>query len=121
MKWLNWLDCEKRLSEGIVNADWLKVNCTGLTLDDARTEDDNAWLFYSNDDYTLSLLVTANLYENNTIKLQYRASVDLDMPEDYEKIFYEGEEQQLLEFLKTDKKIHKMNIKIDNLKKDFEK
>jgi len=116
-----WNDCEKRLSESIVNEDWLVVNGTGLTLDDARTEDESAWLYYSNDDGSLSLLVEASLTEDKTIQLQYNASVDLGMPEEYEKIFYEGEEQQLLEFLKTDKKIHKMNIKVDNLKKDFEK
>ena len=116
-----WNDCEKRLSESIVNEDWLVVNGTGLTLDDARTEDESAWLYYSNDDESLSLLVEASLTEDKTIQLQYSASVDLGMPEEYEKIFYEGEEQQLLEFLKTDKKIHKMNIKVDNLKKDFEK
>ena len=117
-----WNDCEKRLSESIVNEDWLVVNGTGLTLDDARTEDELAWNYYSNDDGSLCLLVEAILTEDKkTVDLQYLAGVDLGMPEDYEKIFYEGEEQQLLEFLKTDKKIHKRNIKVDNLKKDFEK
>lgn len=119
---MTWQDCEKRLSESIVNEDWLIANCTGLTLDDARTDDDSAWFNYSNDDYTLTLLVLVSLSgDQKTVNLNYTASVDLDMPEDYEKHFEEGEEQQLLEFLKADKKIHKMNIKIDNLKKDFEK
>lgn len=119
---MTWNDCEKLLTESIVNEDWLVVNNTGLTFDDARTEDESAWYEYSNSDYTLTLLISASLTEDKkAIKLQYTASVDLDMPEDYEKHFDEGEEQQLLEFLKTDKKIHKMNIKIDNLKKDFEK
>lgn len=114
--------CEQRLAKSIVNEDWLISNCTGLTLDDARTDDDSAWYNYSNDDYTLTLLVLASLAgDQKTVNLNYIASVDLGMPEDYEKHFDEGEEQQLLEFLKADKKIHKMNIKIDNLKKDFEK
>ena len=116
-----WNECEKRLSESIVNEDWLVANGTGLTLDDARTEDELAWIYYSNDDGSLCLLVEASLSEDKTIKLEYNAGVDLCMPEEYKKTFYEGEEQQLLEFLKTDKKIHKMNIKFDNLKKDFEK
>ena len=114
--------CEQRLAKSIVNEDWLIANCTGLTLDDSRTDDESAWLYYSNDDGGLNLLVLASLAgDQKTVDLNYIASVDLDMPEDYEKTFYEGEEQQLLEFLKTDKKVHKMNIKIDNLNKDFVK
>jgi hypothetical protein len=117
-----WNVCEKRLSESIVNEDWLVRNCTGLTLDDSRTDDETAWLYYSNDDGSLNLLVLASLAgDQKTVDLNYIAGVDLDMPEEYEKQFEEGEEQDLLEFLKTDKKIHKMNIKMDNLKKDFEK
>lgn len=114
--------CEQRLAKSIVNEDWLVRNCTGLTLDDSRTDDETAWIYYSNDDYTLTLLVLATLAgDQKTVDLNYIAGVDLDLPEEYEKQFEEGEEQQLLEFLKTDKKIHKMNIKIDNLNKDFVK
>ena len=105
--------------EATVNADWLNVNCTGLWLEDERIEDDLAWFYYTNDDFSVGLLVLVSLAEDKTVELQYIATVDLGMSEDYEKHFYEGEEQQLLEFLKTDKKIHKMNIKVDNLKRDF--
>lgn len=110
--------CEQRLAKSIVNEDWLISNCTGLTLDDSRTDDESAWLYYSNDDGGLNLLVLASLAgDQKTVDLNYIAGVDLDMPEEYEKHFDEGEEQQLLEFLKADKKIHKMNIKLITLKR----
>ena len=97
--------CEQRLAKSIVNEDWLIDNCTGLTLDDSRTNDESAWIYYSNDDYTLTLLVLATLAgDQKTVVLNYIAGVDLDMPEEYEKQFEEGKEQDLLEFLKTDKK-----------------
>lgn len=64
--------CEQRLAKSIVNEDWLIANGTGLTLDDARTDDDSAWYNYSNDDYTLSLLVLASLAgDQKTVDLNY--------------------------------------------------
>lgn len=89
-----------------------------LCIDDCSSQGDYEWVYYVNDDF--SITVDANY--NYNVPNEYEATVYLNK-NDYDgitKTFEEGEEMELIKFITTDKLKLAENRKLEQIKEDFD-
>ena len=86
-----------------------------LGFDDGDFRDDYEWVYYVNDDYSITVDATYNFNEPN----EYEATVYLNDDDGIEKTFKEGEELDLIKFITTDKLKLAQNREFERINKDF--
>ena len=86
-----------------------------LGVDDGDFRDDYEWVYYVNDDYSITVDATYNFNEPN----EYEATVYLNDDDGIEKTFKEGEELDLIKFITTDKLKLAQNREFERINKDF--
>lgn len=87
-----------------------------FSIDDCRSEDDSDWNYYTNEDYSITVDETINYHDAN----EYAATVWVNDNDYIEKEFIQGEEEELIKFITTDKLKLLEERKLDKIKKDFE-
>lgn len=87
-----------------------------LGVDDGDFRDDYEWIYYVNDDYSITVDAT---YNYNDEPNEYEATVYLNDDDGIEKTFKEGEEMELIKFITTDKLELAENRALEHIKKDF--
>ena len=88
-----------------------------LGVDDCTSQKDYEWVYYVNDDYSITVDAYYNVNEPN----EYEARVYLNDDDDgIEKKFKEGEEMELIKFITTDKLKLAENRALENINKDFQ-
>lgn len=86
-----------------------------LGVDDGDFRDDYEWIYYVNDDYSITVDATYNYNEPN----EYEATVYINDNDSIIKTFKEGEEMELIKFISTDKLELAENRALEHIKKDF--
>lgn len=86
-----------------------------LGVDDGDFRDDYEWVYYVNDDYS----ITVDAYFNDNEPNEYEARVYLNDDDGIEKKFKEGEEMELIKFITTDKLELAQNREFERINKDF--
>lgn len=86
-----------------------------LDVDDGDFRDDYEWVYYVNDDYSITVDATYNYNEPN----EYEATVSLNDNDEIKKSFKEGEEMELIKFITTDKMKLAQNREFERINKDF--
>ena len=88
-----------------------------LGVEDCTSQKDYEWVYYVNDDYSITVDAYYNVNEPN----EYEARVYLNDDNDgIEKKFKEGEEMELIKFITTDKLKLAENRALENINKDFQ-
>lgn len=87
-----------------------------LSIDDCRSEEDFDWNYYTNEDDSISVDEIINYHDAN----EYNATVWVNDNDYIEKEFIQGEEEELIEFITTDKLKLLEERKLDQIKKDFD-
>lgn len=88
-----------------------------LGVEDCTSQKDYEWVYYVNDDYSITVDAYYNVNEPN----EYEARVYLNDDDDgIEKKFKEGEEMELIKFITTDKLKLAENRALENINKDFQ-
>lgn len=86
-----------------------------LGVDDGDFRDDYEWVYYVNDDYS----ITVDAYFNDNEPNEYEARVYLNDDDGIEKKFKEGGEMELIKFITTDKLILAQDREFERINKDF--
>lgn len=86
-----------------------------MGVDDGDYRDDYEWVYYVNDDYSITL----DAYFNDNEPNEYEARVYLNDDDSIEKTFKEGEEMDLIKFITTDKLILAQDREFERINKDF--
>lgn len=87
-----------------------------MGVDDGDFRDDYEWVYYVNDDFS----ITVDAYYNANEPNEYEATVYLNDDDDgIEKKFKEGEEMELIKFITTDKLELAQNREFERINKDF--
>lgn len=86
-----------------------------MGVDDGDYRDDYEWVYYVNDDYSITL----DAYFNDNEPNEYEARVYLNDDDSIEKTFKEGEETELIKFITTDKLILAQDREFERINKDF--
>ena len=88
-----------------------------LDVDDGDFRDDYEWVYYVNDDYSITVDATYNYNEPN----EYEATVYLNDNDNdvIIKKFKEGKEMELIKFITTDKLELAQNREFERINKDF--
>ena len=88
-----------------------------LGVEDCTSQKDYEWVYYVNDDYSITVDAYYNVNEPN----EYEARVYLNDDNDgISKTFKEGEEMELIKFITTDKLKLLENRALENINKDFQ-
>ena len=91
-------------------------NKVPMGVDDGDFRDDYEWVYYVNDDYS----ITVDAYFNDNEPNEYEARVYLNDDDDgIEKKFKEGEEMELIKFITTDKLELAQDREFERINKDF--
>ena len=85
-------------------------------IDDCCSQRDYEWLYYTNNDFSITVDATFNYNSPN----EYEATVYLNDSDGIEKHFKEGEEMELIKFITTDKLKLAENRALENINKDFQ-
>lgn len=86
-----------------------------MGVDDGDFRDDYEWVYYVNDDYS----ITVDAYFNDNEPNEYEARVYLNDDDGIEKKFKEGEEMELIKFITTDKLELAQDREFERINKDF--
>ena len=84
-------------------------------IEDCRSEENFDWYYYINEDDSISVDENVNHYDEN----EYIATVWVNDNDYIEKEFVQGEEEELIKFITTDKLKLLEERKLDKIKKDF--
>ena len=84
-------------------------------IEDCRSEEHFDWYYYINEDDSISVDENVNHYDEN----EYIATVWVNDNDYIEKEFVQGEEEELIKFITTDKLKLLEERKLDKIKKDF--
>lgn len=89
-----------------------------LGIDDCASQKDYEWVYYTNNDFSITVDATYNYNEPN----EYEATVYLNDNDNdgIEKHFKEGEEMELIKFITTEKLKLAENRELENINKDFQ-
>lgn len=87
-----------------------------LDVEDCTSQKDYEWVYYVNDDFSITVDATYNYNVPN----EYEATVYLNDNDSIEKKFKEGEEMELIKFITTDKLKLAENRKFERIKEDFD-
>lgn len=85
-------------------------------IEDGRSDEDCDWNYYINEDASISVDENINHHDVN----DYVATVWVNDNDYIEKEFIQGEEEELIEFITTDKLKLLEERKLDQIKKDFD-
>ena len=88
-----------------------------LDVDDCTSQKEYEWVYYTNNDFSITVDATYNYNEPN----EYEATVYLNNNDNdgITKTFKEGKEMELIKFITTDKLKLAENRKLEQIKEDF--
>lgn len=89
-----------------------------LGIDDCSSQRDYEWVYYTNNDFSITVDASYNYNKPN----EYEATVYLNNNDNdgIVKTFKEGKEIELIKFITTDKLKLAENLKLEQIKKDFD-
>lgn len=96
--------------------EYFKKYGLNFSVEDGRSDVDCDWTYYINEDSSISVDENINRHDVN----DYTATVWVNDNDYIEKEFIQGEEEELIEFITTDKLKLLEERKLDQIKKDFD-